>query len=81
MVVMEAHLAGKKVLGSLVGGIPELLDNQETKLLYSPENTSELAEKILLAMEELKSTKTMDHASIETMTNMYLGHYLEMING
>jgi glycosyltransferase involved in cell wall biosynthesis len=43
MVVLEAFAAGKPVIASRIGGIPELVDHGEDGLLFEPGNSEELA--------------------------------------
>jgi len=44
--IYEAFASGKCVIGSRIGGIPELIDNNNNGLLFEPGNYRELAEKI-----------------------------------
>src|SRR3989339_1205072 len=44
--IMEAMWQGKVVLGSRVGGIPELIDDQKSGLLFNPSNIQDLMSKI-----------------------------------
>lgn len=43
MVVLEAFAAGKPVIASRIGGIPELVNHGEDGLLFEPGNSEELA--------------------------------------
>jgi glycosyltransferase involved in cell wall biosynthesis len=45
--VLEAFASGKPVIGSRIGGIPELVKDRETGLLFSPGDPRDLREKIL----------------------------------
>ncbi len=45
-VILQAFAAGKPVIGSDRGGIPELVIENEKGLLYNAENSFELSEKI-----------------------------------
>lgn len=80
LTIMEAHAAGKKVLGSLVGGIPELLDSEEQSWMYETGNVVDLTNKMVLALQTASESSSMIHASVESMTNTYLGHYLAISN-
>jgi glycosyltransferase involved in cell wall biosynthesis len=55
VVILEAMSLGKAVIASTVGGIPELIRDQDTGILVSPENTEELSRKMeyLLANENV----------------------------
>ncbi|TET63903.1 glycosyltransferase family 1 protein, partial [Candidatus Aerophobetes bacterium] len=44
--VLEAFALGKPVIGSDIGGIPELIDDGINGLLFEPGNSQELSEKI-----------------------------------
>jgi len=46
MAVLEAFAYGKPVIGSNIGGIPEMVINGETGFLFEPGNHHELREKI-----------------------------------
>lgn len=46
MSMIEAMAMGKGVIGSCIGGIPELIEENANGLLYQPGNAHELAEKI-----------------------------------
>lgn len=46
LVVYEAYAMGKPVIGSVIGGIPELIDDRETGLLFEAGNSDELADRI-----------------------------------
>ena len=47
LVVLEAMASGRAVIGSRIGGIPELVVENETGLLFNPRETNELSEKII----------------------------------
>lgn len=44
--IMEAQLAGKPVVASRVGGIPEMISSESTGLLVEPRSSHELAEAV-----------------------------------
>lgn len=50
--VLEAHLAGKPVIGANIGGIPEIISDGETGLLYQYNNIQELSEKMKILFED-----------------------------
>lgn len=45
--IVEAFALGKPVIGSNIGGIPELVENLKTGLTFEPGNSNDLREKIL----------------------------------
>ena len=79
--IIEAHAAGKKVLGPLVGGIPELLDAQERSWMYEAENVNDFSERLVQAVSSVtrdKKKTVRETMGLERMTNTYLGHYFEL---
>ena len=44
MTILEAYSYGKSVIGSRIGGIPEMIEQGQTGLLFEPGNVDELAE-------------------------------------
>lgn len=44
--ILEAFVSGKPVIGSRIGGIPELVKDNETGLTFEPGNTEDLRSKI-----------------------------------
>jgi hypothetical protein len=67
------------VVGSLVGGIPELLSNDEKKWLFESADENQLFASLKTA---LKSTETLvqNHATEDEMVNVYLGHYYDLVS-
>ena len=48
MVILEAYACGTPVVGSNLGGIPELIKEEKTGFIFEANNEKELVEKILL---------------------------------
>lgn len=61
--ILEAYNAGLLVISSNVGGVPYMLEDKKTGLLFESENYEDLAEKILFAIENQEQTKEMIHAA------------------
>jgi glycosyltransferase involved in cell wall biosynthesis len=59
LVVLEAMASGRPVIGSRIGGIPELIGEGSTGLLFSPGNREELAEKVIEILKDRKKAETM----------------------
>lgn len=81
LTILEAHSCHTKVFASLVGGIPELLDNEERKWLYEPENADDLCEKLIHSLTRGKRDKLISDkvvATSESMLETYLGHYHDL---
>jgi len=57
--ILESFAMGKPVLGSKIGGIPELLKDNRTGFLFEPGNAVELAEKISYLVDNPVKTSEM----------------------
>jgi len=57
--ILETFACGKPVIGASIGGIPELVVNGETGLLFEPGNTDDLAEKIQWMFEHPEECREM----------------------
>lgn len=51
LVVMEAMAAGRAVIATRVGGVPESIEHGKTGFLVAPENSQELADALRFAIE------------------------------
>jgi glycosyltransferase involved in cell wall biosynthesis len=51
-VILESMVLGKPVIGTLVAGIPEQIENQVSGLLVEPNNPLELAKAMCASMED-----------------------------
>jgi len=61
-VLLEAMAAGKPVVATKVGGIPELVVHEETGILVHPEDSSALANAILDLLQDKLKAKKMGEA-------------------
>jgi glycosyltransferase involved in cell wall biosynthesis len=52
MIIIEAMLFGKPVIASNVGGIPELIKNNENGILVSPNSDKELSEAVVAVLKD-----------------------------
>ncbi len=57
MVALEAYAWGKPVAASNIGGLPEVVRNGETGLLFEPGNSRDLADKISRLMDEDRAAR------------------------
>ena len=57
--LLEAMNAGLLVISSRVGGVPYMIDEDRTGLLFKSDNNQELAEKMLWTIENTTSTMAM----------------------
>lgn len=81
--VVEAAAYGLGVIGSRIGGIPELVREGRTGLLFEPGDAAGLAETIralaagALAMPDLdaQTAALADEHTVERMADAYLEHY------
>lgn len=80
--ILEAFARRKCVVGSRLGGIPELVRDYETGLLYEPGSPDDLAEKIEWLIEHPKERKAMGNRArvlIEEKCNPDL-HYKRLMD-
>ncbi|MBU0469453.1 MAG: glycosyltransferase family 4 protein [Candidatus Omnitrophica bacterium] len=63
--VMEAQSCGLAVIGSRVGGIPSLIEDNKTGLLVEPENAEALAAAIIRLIEDEKLVQKLGKAARE----------------
>ena len=85
--VIEAAAYGLGVIGSRIGGIPELVDEGRTGFLFEPGDAAALANLMLrlsraeLALHDFE-TAVRDIAERHTVSRMvgdYLGHYASLL--
>ena len=85
--ILEAMAAGKPVVASRTGGIPELLTDQVTGLLVPPKDPPALARAIaqllsqnglLRLMGDKGRAEVLDHFTMEQMAKKNEDHYYEL---
>jgi len=69
--IMEAMSAGKPVIGSRIGGIPELIDHERNGLLFEPGNSDQLADCLKRLMSDSESARRMGKAGREKTLRLY----------
>lgn len=69
--VIEAMMHGKPVIASRIGGIPEIIDDGVTGLLFEPGNADDLAEKVRYLWERPKLCRQMGQAGREKVMREY----------
>jgi len=57
MVLVEAMASGKPVIGSKVGGIPEIIEEGKNGLLFEPKNINQLKDEIETILSDEKKNK------------------------
>lgn len=82
MAVLESFAYGKPVIGSDIGGIPELITEHETGLLFKPADHRELGEKIRYLLSRPSLIATMGSKAREKVEQKYnaQAHYEKLIN-
>jgi len=65
--ILEAFASAKPVIGSRIGGIPQLIKDRQTGILFQPGNTNDLAEKISWMIEHSKERQEMGHRARESV--------------
>ena len=65
MTILEAYASGKPVIGSRIGGIAEMVDQDRTGLLFAPANAKELAECIKTLRQDESLRVKMGRAARE----------------
>ncbi|MBF0329899.1 MAG: glycosyltransferase family 4 protein [Nitrospirae bacterium] len=83
--IIEAFALGKPAIGARIGGIPELVKDNETGLTFEPGNADDLAEKIgiLLRDDELRirmGKNARDFAERELNTEKHYQRLMELYN-
>lgn len=84
---LEAMAYGKPIIASRVGGLPEIIEDNETGLLYEPCNESQLLEKILqmnsFTEKDIEVMGRKARKKVEQVNNEsdYLFHILKIYSG
>jgi len=71
MVLAEAMLRGKPIVCSRIGGLPEIVDDGVTGLLFEPGNVEELAEKVRCLWDSPDLCRKMGQAGREKALREY----------
>ncbi|OPX18432.1 hypothetical protein BXT86_01140 [candidate division WOR-3 bacterium 4484_100] len=69
--ILETFASGRPVVGAKIGGIPELIKEGETGLLFEPGNTEDLAEKIRWMFEHPAEREKMGQRAREYVLQEY----------
>jgi glycosyltransferase involved in cell wall biosynthesis len=86
MALLEAMSAAVPVVASSVGGTPEIVQDGQTGLLVSPENASELADRILEIINNRDKSKLLgergrERVAKEFSTARMFEQYQELYDG
>lgn len=84
-VLMEAMALGKPVIGSNIGGIPELIENGQNGFLFRVGDSNDLAEKLKILLRDKKMALGMGQKGREFIKEKfsnakYIQNYIQMIN-
>jgi glycosyltransferase involved in cell wall biosynthesis len=71
MTILEAYVHGKPVVGSCMGGIPEMIDNEKTGMLFEMGNAEQLAECIRKLWTDKPLQQQMGHNAREKAETEY----------
>lgn len=71
LVALEAMLAGVPVVASRVGGLPELVRDRQTGLLFDPENPSELADAVREVLSDPLEAQARCQAALKMAARDY----------
>ena len=79
--ILESFALAKPVLATKVGGLPELVKNKQTGLLFKPNNQDDLKEKIIWASQHPKEMKKMGQTAQKEVLDKYNSekHYQKLI--
>lgn len=69
--LMEAAAQGLPLIGSNIGGIPEIISDEDNGFLFTPCNSEELAEKLYLLCSDKELRKKMGARAKETIIEKF----------
>jgi len=84
-VLLEAMASKKPIIASKIDGVPRIIQNEKNGLLFEPENIEELAEKILVLIQNKAfADKLVAQALTDLQTKFsckcFMDKYTEMVN-
>jgi glycosyltransferase involved in cell wall biosynthesis len=82
MTILEAYAYGKPVIGSRVGGIPEMIEPGRTGLLFTPGEADELAECLRMLWQDRSLRSKMGRAARERVQKEFSSeaHYEQLMD-
>lgn len=80
LVLIEAMRNGVAVIGTRAGGVPEIIDEGITGLMFAPENSQELTEKLSLLINDKSLCQKLAQAGKEKADRLFNQgqHYLQL---
>lgn len=73
--ILETMAIGKPVIGSNMGGIPELIKNGETGLVFSSGDINQLAEKMQILFSDAQLAHNLGNKAKELANKIYTKNY------
>lgn len=82
LVLIEAMRNGVAVIGTRAGGVPEIIDEGVTGLMFEPENSQELVNKLLLLINDKVLSDKLAQAGKEKADRMFTQekHYHQLVD-
>jgi len=82
LVLIEAMRNGVAVIGTRAGGVPEIIDEGITGLMFAPEDASELSEKLSLLISDKSLCQKLALAGKEKADRMFSQelHYQQLVD-
>ena len=82
MTILEAYSYGKSVIGSRIGGIPEMIEPGRTGLLFTPGDADELAECLRMLWQDRSLRSKMGRAARERVQKEFSSeaHYEQLMD-
>jgi glycosyltransferase involved in cell wall biosynthesis len=82
MTVLEAYSYGKPVIGSRIGGIPEMIEHGRTGLLFTPGQADELAECLRMLWQDSSLRSNMGREARERVQKEFSSeaHYEQLMD-
>lgn len=74
--LIEAMAAGKPVIGTALGGIPEVIEDKENGLLVPPKDSTALANAIISILTNEKMAKKMGNRGKEIVKSKFSSHIM-----
>jgi glycosyltransferase involved in cell wall biosynthesis len=79
LVILEAMSAGRPVIGTNVGGIPEVIDDGVSGYLVEPANPEQLAEKVIKLFSDEKLLKELGRNARQKAEEFSIEKYVERL--
>jgi glycosyltransferase involved in cell wall biosynthesis len=70
-VLMEAMACGVPVIGTRLGGIPDVIENQVSGILVEPKNSEELAQTILQVLKRPKFCEKLSKGGLQRVRSAF----------